>query len=47
MIAQRQFEDIRLTDWYNVGTNEEDCISTGGCGFVDIFVINWETARNG
>ena len=39
MIAQRQYEDISLADWYNVGPDECDCVATGD--LVDIFCECW------
>lgn len=29
LIAQRQYEDGQYADWYNVGPDERDCITTG------------------
>ncbi|MEW9923892.1 CDP-glucose 4,6-dehydratase [Clostridium butyricum] len=46
MIAQKQYEDIKYADYYNVGPNENDCITTGT--LVDLFCkkyghgIKWE-----
>ena len=39
MIAQRQYEDIRFADSYNVGPDECDCVSTGQ--LVDLFCRHW------
>lgn len=39
MIAERQFEDKNFSGCYNVGPNENDCISTGE--LVDIFCKSW------
>ena len=39
MIAERQFENKSFSDCYNVGPNENDCISTGE--LVDIFCKSW------
>lgn len=47
MIIQSQYENISLSDNYNVGPDEEDCISTGN--LVDLFCnyygegLNWKT----
>lgn len=46
MIAQKQYEDIKYADYYNVGPDENDCITTGN--LVDLFCkkygqgIKWE-----
>jgi CDP-glucose 4,6-dehydratase len=39
MIAQKQYEDIKYADYYNVGPDEADCITTGA--LVDIFCKKW------
>lgn len=39
MIAQRQYEDIKYADYYNVGPDESDCITTGN--LVDLFCSKW------
>lgn len=39
MIAQRQFEDGSFADYYNVGPDERDCLTTGQ--LVDIFCKKW------
>ena len=45
MIAKAQYEDIKFADYYNVGPDECDCVTTGE--LVDLFVkyadgkINW------
>jgi CDP-glucose 4,6-dehydratase len=39
MIAQKQYEDIKYADYYNVGPDESDCITTGE--LVDIFCKKW------
>lgn len=39
LIAQAQYEDMNLADWYNVGPNECDCVTTGQ--LVDIFCRLW------
>ncbi|MBZ9686398.1 CDP-glucose 4,6-dehydratase [Clostridium estertheticum] len=42
MIVQKQYEDIKYADYYNVGPDESDCITTGR--LVDIFCSKWEVA---
>lgn len=39
MIAQRQYEDRKLADWYNVGPDDCDCVTTGQ--LVDLFCATW------
>lgn len=39
MIAQKQYEDIKYADYYNVGPDESDCITTGT--LVDVFCKKW------
>jgi CDP-glucose 4,6-dehydratase len=39
MIAQKQYEDIKYSGYYNVGPDECDCITTGD--LVDIFCRKW------
>ena len=39
MIAQRQYEDNSVADWYNVGHDDADCFRTGAR--VDLFVKHW------
>ena len=39
MIAQKQYEDKKYAGFYNVGPNEEDCITTGS--LVDLFCMKW------
>jgi CDP-glucose 4,6-dehydratase len=39
MIAQKQYEDINYADYYNVGPDEIDCITTGV--LVDMFCKKW------
>ena len=39
MIAARQYEDISFSGYYNVGPDDEDCISTGE--LADLFVKYW------
>lgn len=51
LIAIRQREDGNLAGWYNVGPDEDSCVSTGR--LVDLFVkdwgdgLDWETRRDG
>lgn len=39
MIAARQYEDIKYADYYNVGPDECDCVTTGA--LVDMFCKYW------
>ncbi|MBE6023225.1 MAG: CDP-glucose 4,6-dehydratase [Cellulosilyticum sp.] len=39
MIAQKQYEDIKYADYYNVGPDECDCLTTGD--LVDLFCDKW------
>jgi len=39
MIAQKQYEDIRYADYYNVGPDDVDCFTTGN--LVDMFCEKW------
>ena len=39
MIAARQYEDVSLASWYNVGPDDRDCFQTGA--LVDLFVKHW------
>lgn len=39
MIAQRQYEDPSLSDWYNVGPDDCDCVTTGE--LVELFCQTW------
>lgn len=39
LIAQAQYEDGKLADWYNVGPDECDCVTTGE--LTDIFCKQW------
>lgn len=39
MIAQWQYEDPAFSDWYNVGPDECDCVTTGD--LVDLFCKEW------
>ncbi len=39
LIAQRQMEEPGLANWYNIGPDEEDCVTTGE--LVDLFCAAW------
>jgi len=39
MIAKKQYEDSNFSDWYNVGPDREDCVTTGE--LVNIFCEKW------
>lgn len=39
MIAQRQLEEPGLANWYNIGPDEQDCVTTGT--LVDLFCRAW------
>lgn len=39
LIAQKQYEDVKFADYYNVGPDECDCVTTGQ--LVDIFCKAW------
>ena len=39
MIAQKQYEDIKYADYYNVGPDDVDCFKTGN--LVDMFCEKW------
>ena len=39
MIAQKQYEDIKYADYYNVGPDEYDCVDTGS--LVQMFCDKW------
>lgn len=39
LIAQKQYEDINFSGYYNVGPDESDCIKTGE--LVDLFCRKW------
>lgn len=39
MIAQRQYEDVNLAGWYNVGPDDCDCLTTGE--LVTLFCQTW------
>ena len=40
MITQKQYENLKYADYYNVGPEECDCITTGK--LVDLFCSKWE-----
>lgn len=42
LIVQKQYEDIKYADYYNVGPDEKDCITTGR--LVEMFCNKWEAA---
>ncbi|WP_029543136.1 CDP-glucose 4,6-dehydratase [Selenomonas sp. AB3002] len=44
LIAQAQYEDSTCADWYNVGPDECDCVTTGE--LVDIFCRQWGDGVN-
>jgi len=39
MIVQKQYEDIKYADYYNVGPDECDCVTTGD--LTDLFCKSW------
>lgn len=39
MIAWKQYEDIKYADYYNVGPDDADCVTTGD--LVDLFCMKW------
>lgn len=39
LIARRQYEDPSCAGWYNVGPDEQDCVTTGT--LVDLFCARW------
>lgn len=39
LIAQKQYENNQYADWYNVGPNDENCVTTGK--IVELFVKHW------
>lgn len=43
MILQKQYEQPEFADYYNVGPNEEDCITTGE--LVKLFCEKWEDGQ--
>ena len=42
MIAKEQYQDIRFAGYYNVGPDDEDCITTGN--LVDKFCKHWNNS---
>ena len=40
LIAQKQYEDMSLAGYYNVGPDEKDCVTTGE--LVELFCGAWE-----
>lgn len=44
LIAQAQYEDSTCADWYNVGPDECDCVTTGE--LADIFCRQWGEGAN-
>lgn len=42
MIAMKQYQDIRYADYYNVGPDDEDCVTTGY--LADVFCKHFEGA---
>ena len=45
MIAARQYEDKRLSGWYNVGPDDCDCVTTGQ--LVNLFCDKWGAGARG
>lgn len=43
MIAQKQYDNVEFSGWYNIGPDECDCVTTGE--LVDIFCENWQGAK--
>ena len=43
LLAEKQYEDINYAGHYNIGPNDEDCISTKE--LVELFALNWPGAR--
>lgn len=43
MIAEKQYNNTEFSDWYNVGPDECDCVTTGE--LVDLFCKFWESAK--
>lgn len=43
MIAKEQYEDKKLSGWYNVGPDDVDCVTTGE--LVNIFTSCWHGTR--
>lgn len=44
MIVQKQYEDSKYADYYNVGPDDSDCITTER--LVDLFCKKWEVATS-
>ena len=44
MIAQKQYEDGKYADYYNVGPDDLDCVTTGD--IVDMFCAKWGEGMN-
>lgn len=44
MIIQKQYEDSKYADYYNVGPDDSDCITTGS--LVDLFCKKWEVVTS-
>ena len=44
MIAQAQYKDVKYADYYNVGPDDCDCVTTGD--LVDIFCEEWGSEQN-
>lgn len=45
LIAAKQYEDVNLAGYYNIGPDEQDCYKTGE--LVDVFVKHWGKGFNG
>lgn len=43
MIAEKQYDNTDFSDWYNIGPDECDCITTGR--LVDLFCSCWDGAK--
>ena len=43
LIAAKQYEDVNLAGYYNIGPDEQDCYKTGE--LVDVFVKHWGEDR--
>jgi CDP-glucose 4,6-dehydratase len=43
MLAARQYADCSLADWYNVGPDDCDCVTTGD--LVELFCRGWNRIR--
>lgn len=44
LVAKAQYEDISLADSYNIGPNDEDCVTTGD--LVTLFCDKWNAKTN-